>query len=138
MLHLDHFTLGLVYQLSKWPLNLKLFPSIDSDVHEVCIDEKNKIITSPAFMYNGKFHEIQDGVSNFINQLLKMIYEFFFKYFKPMILSGNIQYTYWKHLNQYTYLVYILIWSLIQVRVQGNVRVFQNYFFKSSEELFGF
>ena len=29
MLHLDHFTLGLVSQLSKWPLNLKLFPSID-------------------------------------------------------------------------------------------------------------
>ena len=27
-LHLDHFTLGLVSQLSKWPPNLKLFPSI--------------------------------------------------------------------------------------------------------------
>ena len=29
MLHLDHFTLGLVLvsQLSKWPLNLKNFPS---------------------------------------------------------------------------------------------------------------
>ena len=29
MLHLAHFTLGLVYQLSKWPPNLKFFPSID-------------------------------------------------------------------------------------------------------------
>ena len=28
MLHLDYFTLGLVSQLSKWPLNLKLFLSI--------------------------------------------------------------------------------------------------------------
>ena len=27
-LYLDHFTLELVFQLSKWPLNLKFFPSI--------------------------------------------------------------------------------------------------------------
>ena len=27
-LNFDHFTLGLVSQLSKWPLNLKFFPSI--------------------------------------------------------------------------------------------------------------
>ena len=27
-LHLDNFTLGLVSQLSKWPPNLKFFPSI--------------------------------------------------------------------------------------------------------------
>ena len=27
-LHLDHFTLGLVSQLSKWRLNLKFFPSV--------------------------------------------------------------------------------------------------------------
>ena len=26
MLHLEHFTLGLVSQLSKWPLNLKFIP----------------------------------------------------------------------------------------------------------------
>ena len=31
MLHLDHFTLGLVSELSKWPLNLKFFPSIRVD-----------------------------------------------------------------------------------------------------------
>ena len=28
MLHLDHYTLGLVSQLSKWPQILKFFPSI--------------------------------------------------------------------------------------------------------------
>ena len=28
MLHLDHFTLGQVSHLSKWPLNLKFLPSI--------------------------------------------------------------------------------------------------------------
>ena len=32
MLHLDHFTLGLVSQLSKWLLNLKFFPSIEFDL----------------------------------------------------------------------------------------------------------
>ena len=31
MLNLDHFTLGLVSQLSKWPANLKLFPITDSE-----------------------------------------------------------------------------------------------------------
>jgi enhancing lycopene biosynthesis protein 2 len=46
---------------------------IEAEVHEVCIDEQHKIVTSPAFMYNGKFHEIQDGVGNMINQLMKMI-----------------------------------------------------------------
>ena len=28
-IHLDHFTLGLVSQLSKWPLNLNFFPSTE-------------------------------------------------------------------------------------------------------------
>ena len=30
MLHLDHFTLGLVAQLIKWPLNFLFFPSIEA------------------------------------------------------------------------------------------------------------
>ena len=37
-IHLDHFTLGLVSQLSKWPLNLKSFPSTIGDgkkIHHV-------------------------------------------------------------------------------------------------------
>jgi len=38
-------------------------------VNEVCVDEKNKVITSPAFMYDGKFHEIQEGVDKMIEQL---------------------------------------------------------------------
>ena len=28
MLHLDHFTLGLISQLSKWPINLKFLSSV--------------------------------------------------------------------------------------------------------------
>jgi len=43
------------------------------EVEEVCVDTDNKIITSPAFMFNGKFHQIQDGVSNMINELMNML-----------------------------------------------------------------
>jgi len=42
-------------------------------VDEVCVDADNKIVTTPAYMYNGKFHEIQDGVGNMVQELMKMI-----------------------------------------------------------------
>ena len=42
-------------------------------VGEVCVDAENKIVTTPAFMYNGKFHEIQDGVTAMINELMKLL-----------------------------------------------------------------
>jgi enhancing lycopene biosynthesis protein 2 len=43
------------------------------EVGEVCVDEANKLVTTPAYM-NGtaKFHEVQDGVGNMVEQLLKM------------------------------------------------------------------
>ena len=45
----------------------------EKSVGEVCVDAENKIVTTPAFMYNGKFHEIQDGVSAMINELTKLL-----------------------------------------------------------------
>ena len=45
----------------------------EKSVSEVCKDEKNKIVTTPAYMYEGKFHEIQDGVGNMITELLKLV-----------------------------------------------------------------
>ena len=45
---------------------------VEMDVSETLVDETNKILTSPAFMYNGKFHEIQDGVSNMISKLINL------------------------------------------------------------------
>lgn len=42
-------------------------------VDEVCVDADNKIVTTPAYMYNGKFHEIQDGVGNMVQEMLKMV-----------------------------------------------------------------
>ena len=46
MLYLDHFTLGLVSQLSIWPLNLKLFPCI---AKENDVEEKKSI---PAWVFH--------------------------------------------------------------------------------------
>lgn len=43
------------------------------NVNEACVDEKNLIVTTPAFMYNGKFHEIQDGIGVMIQKLLSLI-----------------------------------------------------------------
>ena len=73
-------TLGKKGDESEWPYGgaidaAKSFGAnvAEKSVNEVCVDEKNKIVTSPAFMYNGKFHEIQDGVTNMVNTVAKMI-----------------------------------------------------------------
>ncbi|XP_046997509.1 ES1 protein homolog, mitochondrial-like [Schistocerca americana] len=43
------------------------------NVTDACVDEKNLIVTTPAFMYNGKFHEIHDGIGVMIQKLLSLI-----------------------------------------------------------------
>lgn len=45
----------------------------EMDVSEICVDEKNNVVTTPAFMYAGKFHQIQEGVGKMVDQLAKMI-----------------------------------------------------------------
>ena len=45
---------------------------VEMEVDEVCVDDLNKIVTTPAFMYEGDFHEIQDGVSKMIEELVKL------------------------------------------------------------------
>jgi len=73
-------TLGKAGDPDKWPYggSLEAAASFGAniehcEVSEVCVDEENKVVTSPAFMYNGKFHEIQDGVSNMVNAVLNML-----------------------------------------------------------------
>lgn len=39
----------------------------------MAVDEDNKVVTTPAFMYEGKFHEIHDGVAKAITALLGLI-----------------------------------------------------------------
>ena len=64
---------------NKWPYGgaidvAKTFGAemIEMDVGEVLVDETNKLVTTPAYMYNGKFHEIQDGVTKMIAELMKI------------------------------------------------------------------
>lgn len=46
---------------------------VDKGVDEVHIDTANKIVTSPAFMYDGKYHEIQDGVGKMVAAVLSLL-----------------------------------------------------------------
>jgi hypothetical protein len=40
-------------------------------VGEVCVDPVNRLVSTPAFMYNtAHFHQIQDGVSDMIGALM--------------------------------------------------------------------
>ena len=45
----------------------------EKNVNEICIDEENKIVTTPAYMFDGQFHEIHDGVSKMIEATLALI-----------------------------------------------------------------
>lgn len=72
-------TMGRKGEEAEWPYGgaidaAKSFGAdmVEMDVSEVLVDEANKIVTTPAYMYNGKFHEIQDGVSNMITELMKL------------------------------------------------------------------
>ena len=43
-------------------------------VDEACVDEKNKLVTTPAFMFDTKeFHRVFDGVGKMIGELMKML-----------------------------------------------------------------
>jgi len=46
---------------------------VEMNVDEVCVDEENKIVTSPAFMYEASFSEVFDGVSKMIESLVALI-----------------------------------------------------------------
>jgi len=43
------------------------------EVNEICVDEKNKIVTTPAFMCETDLHEIHDGVASMVTAVLKLI-----------------------------------------------------------------
>ncbi len=44
-----------------------------SDVTEICVDDENKLVTTPAFMFNGQFHEIHDGVVKMVDKVVELI-----------------------------------------------------------------
>jgi len=43
------------------------------NVDEICVDEEYKLVTTPAYMYDGQFHEIFDGVAKMVEQTLALI-----------------------------------------------------------------
>ena len=77
-------TLGKSGDPNLWPYEGSLEAAasfganvVEAEVSEVIIDSDHKIVTSPAFMYNGKFHEIQDSVSNMVKLMKKHDWIFF-------------------------------------------------------------
>ena len=46
---------------------------INKDVHDIHVDEKNKIVTTPAFMCETAMHEIHDGIGRMVDEVLKLI-----------------------------------------------------------------
>ena len=43
------------------------------NVDEICVDEEYKLVTTPAYMYDGQFHEIHDGVAKMVESTLALI-----------------------------------------------------------------
>lgn len=63
-----------------WPYAQTIDKAIEFGVeHEalnvdgVCVDEDNKLVTTPAYMFDGDFHEIHDGVAKMVEAALAMI-----------------------------------------------------------------
>ena len=75
-----NLTLGKSGDESQWPYGGSLEAaasfgaSVDpKEVGEGGVHSKLEIVTSPAYMYNGKFHEIQDGVTKMISELIRLM-----------------------------------------------------------------
>jgi len=73
-------TLGSTGSEADWPYqgSIEAAKSFGANmeekgVGEVTVDTENKIVTTPAYMFNGKFHEIQDGVTAMITELMKLL-----------------------------------------------------------------
>ena len=62
-------TLGMTGDKDKWPFADAVEAArsmganvVEATVADVVVDPDTKVITTPAYMYNGQYHEIQDGV----------------------------------------------------------------------------
>ena len=45
----------------------------ECDINEICVDERHRLVTTPAFMKNAEFHEVFDGVGLMIEKVIQMI-----------------------------------------------------------------
>ena len=46
---------------------------LDHSSQEIHIDQANKVVTTPAFMCDTKFHEIHDGVAKMVKGVLGLV-----------------------------------------------------------------
>lgn len=55
-------------------MNMKLFHSYFPWLfhYEAHVDEKNRIVTCPAFMCETHFHEVFDGIGEMVKNVLKL------------------------------------------------------------------
>ena len=71
-------TLGRREPQSEWPYAASIdkveeltgAELVEVGVGETVVDETHKIFTTPAFMYNGLFHQVHDGIVGMIEQLV--------------------------------------------------------------------
>ncbi|CAK0883262.1 unnamed protein product [Prorocentrum cordatum] len=45
---------------------------VKTTISEICVDKENKLVTSPAYMYDGRPHEIFDNVGQMIGGVLEL------------------------------------------------------------------
>ena len=46
---------------------------VETNVSQTHVDKDNKLVTTAAFMYEGKFHEIHDGVAKMVEDVFTLL-----------------------------------------------------------------
>ena len=79
MLPSCRITIGKNKSKGDWPYgdNIDILRSmgteiIEKDVDQIQVDNKFKIVTTPAFMKNASFYEVFEGIGKMIDEVLKM------------------------------------------------------------------
>ena len=61
------YTCPVVYDVSAFKVHMSLTRPYESHV-----DEKNRIVTSPAYMCETAVHEVFDGIGNMIENVVRL------------------------------------------------------------------
>lgn len=46
---------------------------VEKDVGEIHVDQKNKVVTTPAFMKNASFFEVFEGIGKMVDEVMRLI-----------------------------------------------------------------
>lgn len=73
-------TVGKSKSAKDWPYagtidNLRLTDAnvVEKDVDEICVDQKNNIVTTPAYMKNASYYEVFTGIGKMVDEVLRLI-----------------------------------------------------------------